>query len=336
MSAGSPPAEKFLLDTDIGTDVDDALALVLAARSPEVEIVSVTTVGGKPHVRARIASKLLSLLGKQHVPVAAGLARPLPTDRYKVWFPDGLWMGHEGKGVLTEEEIADSPRGDGPGVDQIISTLLGTDERLTVVTIGPVSNFGAALKREPRIAAKVKQYIAMGGNVMGNPVLGGHELPPISEYNFNADREAAATALAAGIPTTLVPIELTIQTYLTSAEVNALRAEGDQAGKALADLLDVWVQIFQGIYKNFAVRDSTYGDWACHLHDPLAVLVLIRPELLSFADEQVSVKEENGVLLTRATPEGEILLRVATSVDLEAARAFILQRLKGEPTSGNR
>lgn len=328
--AGEPAAERVLLDTDIGTDVDDALALVLAARSRGVELVSVTTVGGKPGIRAAMAERLLALVGKQDIPVAAGLARPLPSERYQVWMPQGLWMGHEGRGLLSDEEIAAIPPGEGAGVDQIISTLLGSKTKLTVVTIGPVSNFGAALKREPAIAEKVKRYVAMGGSVMANPQLGSRELSPMAEFNFNADREAAAIALAAGIPTTLVPIEVTIRTYLTADDVETLRGADDPAARALARLLDVWGPIFRNLYLSFGLPRSSLGDWVCHLHDPLAILVVTRPELFSFAEVRITPVEQDGIFRTRLSNSGEFPLRVVTAVDVQAVRNLVMKRLRGE------
>jgi inosine-uridine nucleoside N-ribohydrolase len=320
--------ERILLDTDIGTDVDDALALAFAANSSEVELVSVTTVGAKPEVRAKIASKLLELLGKGQVPVVSGLGRPLPSQRFRVWLPEWLWLGHEGKGILLEGEVAQTSRNGSGGIAQIVSTLMAAQEKVTVITVGPVSNLAAALRQEPRIAEKVKHWVMMGGSVLANPTLGGRELTPLAEFNFNADREATAIAMTSRIPKTIVPVELTIQTALSLKDVRTLRMGGGEATRVLVDLIDVWTPVFHRIYRSMGVPESDYQGLACHLHDVLAVLVAVHPNILSFKDVRISVKEENGILLTRAEPSGEVPVRVATGANLIAVRELVMARLK--------
>jgi inosine-uridine nucleoside N-ribohydrolase len=297
--------ERILLDTDIGTDVDDALALAFAANSSEVELVSVTTVGAKPEVRAKIASQ-----------------------RFRVWLPEWLWLGHEGKGILLEGEVAQTSRNGSGGIAQIVSTLMAAQEKVTVITVGPVSNLAAALRQEPRIAEKVKHWVMMGGSVLANPTLGGRELTPLAEFNFNADREATAIAMTSRIPKTIVPVELTIQTALSLKDVRTLRMGGGEATRVLVDLIDVWTPVFHRIYRSMGVPESDYQGLACHLHDVLAVLVAVHPNILSFKDVRISVKEENGILLTRAEPSGEVPVRVATGANLIAVRELVMARLK--------
>lgn len=338
MASKKNKPEKILLDTDIGTDVDDALALVLAARSPEIELVSVTTTGGKPETRALIASRILTLLNRSDILVAAGLARPLPSERFQQLFPEGLWLGHEGEGLLTSGEVSDVRPTTGLGaVDQIIATLRSAKEKLTVVTIGPVSNLGAALQKDPGIADKIKRFIVMGGNVMRPPQIGGHEMSPLMEFNLNADREAASILLASGVPVILVPVELTLQTYLTESDVKELRS-GDRTAQALARLIDVWRPIFHKLYRSFKVPEAGFREMACHLHDVLAILPLVDPSLLKFENVYISPREEKGIFVTRLTegtmgtkakPEGGLKVTVATFADNNKVRRFTVQRLLG-------
>src|SRR5262245_58458891 len=122
--------EAVLLDTDIGTDVDDAIALALILSAPELELRAVTTVSGDTQRRAQIAHKLLSLAGRQHVPIAAGIREPILRQR------NFLWLGHEGRGIVEDGDKPElSPT---HGVDLLIETILS--QRPHVVAIGPLSN----------------------------------------------------------------------------------------------------------------------------------------------------------------------------------------------------
>ena len=148
---------RIVLDTDIGTDVDDALALALALASPELELVAITTVAGDTTVRARIAARLLALAGRRDVPVHAGSARSLAT-------PGGFaWFGHEGEGILdgTPDAIAGEP-----AVDALLR-LFREDGALELVAIGPLTNLAVALERDPTFACRVSRLTVMGGWLRG-------------------------------------------------------------------------------------------------------------------------------------------------------------------------
>jgi inosine-uridine nucleoside N-ribohydrolase len=327
VSAKVNKAERILLDTDIGTDVDDALALVLAALSPEVELLSVSTVGAKPEVRAMIAKKLLILANRPNVPVAAGLSRPLPSKRFQLPFPEGLWLGHEGKGVLSEEEL-NSPMSISPdAVGQIIATLRSSKERVTVVAIGPLSNIAAALQRDPQVVTKVKRFVVMGGNVLRPPRIGSHEVSPMMEFNLNADREAASILMTSGVPITLIPVELTLQSFLTQPDVDQL-LRGDQPARTLANLINIWTPVLRRVYDSFKIPESAYRDLVCHLHDVLAVLAVVKPSLIKYRIASISLEEEKGILLTRAKSDGPVRVTVGESTNNDEVRSVLLQRLQ--------
>jgi purine nucleosidase len=322
---------KILLDTDIGTDVDDAIALLLAVRSPEIELASVTTVSARTEVRAALARRLLALAGRPSVPVAAGISRSLPSDRFGEFLPGGLWFGHEGRGVLSDAEISRAPDADGEAaIAQIVRILSAADEPHTVVTIGPVGNVALALDREPSIAENIARIVIMGGCVMGMPKLGDVEMPPIAEFNLNADREAAYRVLHTAIPITLVPVEVTLRTYFEEQDVAALRATNEPASKALANLIDHWVPIYREMTAGVTEGTSPTRKWVCHLHDPLALLAVVNPALLEFSDVCINVEEEDGVLRTRSAPDGSVTVRVAVDTDPEAVRRFVMERVSGQ------
>src|SRR5437763_3024930 len=192
---------KVILDTDIGGDADDALALALCLRHPEIELVAVTTVSGDAEWRAGQARDLLRAAGvsESDVPVAVG-------------------FGEE--------------RGSTDGVD----VLAAADTTTTIATIGSQSNLAAAVDRRPGL--QIQQLAVMGG-VFRPLLVHGVVEPPDRDYNLNVDQAASVRALNAGLPTLYVPCDVTFNTYLTAAQVDRLRA-GDDLGKALAAAIDRW------------------------------------------------------------------------------------------------
>lgn len=146
--------ERIILDTDIGTDVDDVMAVALAAVSPELKVEGITTVYGDVDLRARMVTKVLHMLGREDIPVMAGSRDVLLRNR-EIW-----WLGHEGEGLLTEadRDLAYDRR---HAVDFIIDTVMKNPKEITLIGIGPFTNFAIALVREPRIADYVKQIIIM-------------------------------------------------------------------------------------------------------------------------------------------------------------------------------
>ena len=185
--------ERIILDTDIGTDVDDALAVALAALSPELTVEGITTVYGDVALRARMAVKILRLLGREDIPVLAGAEHVLLRNR-PLW-----WLGHEGDGLLTAED-ANLPFDPRHAVDFIIQTVMDNPGEITLVAIGPFTNLAIALAREPRLAENVKNVIIMGGSAR----LGanGMELEYI-DHNVKCDPESAALLFTAGLAHTL-------------------------------------------------------------------------------------------------------------------------------------
>src|SRR5262249_37867116 len=135
---------RIVLDTDIGTDVDDALALALALASPEIELVAVPTASGDTALRARIAARLLALAGRTEVPVHAGCTRPLGGGAGFAWF------GHEGDGILdgSRDAIASTPAADA------LVQLFRREQGLELVTVGPLTNVAVAPERGPGLAQR--------------------------------------------------------------------------------------------------------------------------------------------------------------------------------------
>lgn len=262
---------KIIIDTDPGQD--DAVAILLALASPELQVLGITTVAGNVPLAltSRNARVVCELARRTDVPVFAGcdrpLARPLVTAEHV-----------HGKTGLDGADLPDPvmPLQDAHGVDFLIDTLRREPSgSVTLCTLGPLTNVAAALARAPDIAPRIAEIVAMGGAYfeVGN-------ITPAAEFNIYVDPEAAAAVLAAGVPLTLIPLDVTHKALTTRARVEAFRALGTPAGQAVAG----WTDFFE----RFDM--AKYGSEGAPLHDPLVIAWLLAPDL--FAGRHVNVEIE--------------------------------------------
>jgi purine nucleosidase len=296
-------AVPLVLDTDIGSDVDDALALAFALRHPDIDLLAVTTVADDTVRRGHIARKLLQLAGRDDVEVAAGVGWETSPSGRKSWF------GHEGEGLLELDETLDlSPR-DG------VTLLLETPD-VHIATVGMQSNIAAALERDASFARRVPLLAVMGG-VFARIRVGDGELPPSVDHNLCVDAEASVKALNAGIPTLYVPLDVTIRTRITPVHVEALR-KGDDLCRALARLVDVWSR----------TAPMPPGTSAI-MHDPLTVACLVERRFVETKREPVTVALRDGTARTFIDPLDGRQAQIVTSVDADDFAAFWLQTVLG-------
>lgn len=298
----------MLLDTDVGTDVDDALAIALVLASPEIDLCGITTVSGDVGLRARIAKKLLSLGGRLDVPVAAGVREPVLRQR------SFFWLGHEGQGILNHTD--ETPLAAVHAVDLLIDTVLR--ERPQVVAIGPLSNLAVAIMKEPAVIGAVPHLTVMGGALGRTPEI------PASEYNLGSDAEAALVVLNAGIPTTLVPLDVTWQVALTEVELLRLRRSPSPLVQTLCDAIDVWAPLQRGFFEDLPTFARAT---VALLHDPLTVAVLIDRSLAGFERLHLRPAIVDGAFRLLADSDGPAF-DVATSVDAPRFVEFMVQRLE--------
>jgi len=300
-------AQAILLDTDVGTDVDDAIAIALLLAAPELDIRAVTIVSGDVNLRARIAKKLLMLGGRGDVPVAAGIGEPILRQR------NFLWLGHEGRGIVSDNEAIDLAAVH--GVDLFIDTVLR--ERPHVVTIGPLSNLAVAIMKEPAVIAAIPHLTVMGG------ALGRNADAPGVEYNLGSDAEAAQLVLSAGIPTTLVPLDVTFQVFFTRSDLARLRT----ARSALVQTVCAAIEIWAPIHAEFFGASRTFDPaTVAFLHDPLTLAVVFDRSLVTFERLRLQPTIVDGsfrLIAQTDAPEFE----VATAVDATGFVEFLMQRL---------
>ncbi|MCX6033219.1 MAG: nucleoside hydrolase [Chloroflexi bacterium] len=299
---------KLILDTDIGSDVDDCLALALILASPEIELIGVTTVYGDVALRARMVTKLLQLRGVTGVPVAMGAAKPLLGKR-RVY-----WGGHEGKGLLTPADNALQPSAE-HAADLIVRTVMAQPREIVLAAIGPLTNVALAFLKEPRLAQNLAGLTIMGGVVGGAGAL--HL--PWTEHNIRCDPEAAHIVFSSGAALTVVPLDVTTQVRIRREDVARIRAAGDPFHDAVAD------QVLR--YPHFI----EHGGWT-HLHDPLAITTLLDPSLVELQPVRITIETQGehtagATLVSLPTAEAPATARIALRVDAPAAERFIVERL---------
>lgn len=307
---------RILLDTDMGTDVDDALCLALALASPEIELVAITTVAGDTQLRGRIARRLLDLAGRPDVPVFAGEGKARSgTDSF-------FWHGGEGEGILepgARVEIAAEP------ATAAIARLLRAQDDLEVVAVGPLTNLAAVLDADPALATRIPCLTIMGGHLR-RIAYGAHVFAPGVDYNLCSDPEAALRTLRAAIPTRLVTGDVTLQTWIGPEDLARIGAVGTPFHRAIERAVRHWTPIQRQVFAGLGARIG--DDNAAFLHDPLALACVHDESFCEFADLPVAAAIEDGVFRTleggAASPR---VMRCAVGVDAARFRAHFVRRL---------
>jgi len=297
---------SLLLDTDIGGDVDDALALAFAVRHPDIDLRAVTTVSGDTVRRARIAKKLLLLAGRDDVEVAAGVRGANPERNESAdGSQEAAMLGDVGP---TSLEISER---------DAVTLLLDECEPggMQVATIGMQSNVAAALDRDPAFAANVDRLAVMGG--MFAPVrFFGEELPPSLDHNLNVDPQASLRALNAGFNMLITPIDVTMTAWLMQEQLDRLRA-GDSLCRELARQIDVYGR---GKHWHGLIPEGH----VCLLHDPLAVACMVDRRFVTTERPPVTVAMHQGNARTFIDAVAGFEAEVVRSVDAAGFAEFWL------------
>jgi purine nucleosidase len=314
-------ARRIVLDTDIGTDVDDALALALALASPELELVAVTTVSGDAALRARIAARLLALAGRAEVPVHAGCEAPLAAEGGFARF------GHEGQDILDDilDHVRDAIAAE-PAVDALLR-LFRADEELELVAVGPLTNVAVALERDPGLARRISRLTLMGGWIRG-ATIAGRPLAPAVDYNLCSDSVASRRVLSAGIATRLVPVDVTVQVWLTEADVQGLERAPAPLQRTLARAIRLWAPIQRHLFAGLGTPLAP--DVMAFLHDPLALACAADESFCTVEELAIEPATVDGVFRTLERPPstpGTVAMRCATAVDAARFTAHVRRRL---------
>ena len=214
----------IVLDTDIGTDIDDAWALGYALKSPTFNIVGVTVSDADTPSRARIACKLLHRLGRTDVPVAVGRQTPaVPPDRVDYQF---TWA----EDFQTYKPIA------APAVEFLAQTIRKYPKQLTLIAVGPLQNIGDLVRMHPDVVPLVKRVVLMSGSIGANA----YGPAPMAEWNVKLAIPEAQAVYSAAWPLTIVPLDSTSYVKLEDQERDTLRKAGTPLVRSLEALLRLW------------------------------------------------------------------------------------------------
>jgi purine nucleosidase len=307
-----------LLDTDLGSDVDDAIALALLLACPELRLVAVTTVSGDALGRAQASARLLGAAGRRDVEVCAGARDALV---------------RTGRFNADPIPLADYPAGpaapvtDEPAAARIVRAARETPG-LELLFVGPLTNLAHALALDPELPKRVARLHVMGGHIR-RVAIGERVVAPGIDYNLCADPEASVMALGAGFETRLVSADVTLQVWLREADLARLAGAPAPVARALVPLVRAWTPVQRRIFVD-GMGGTLAPDNVAFLHDPLTALAMVDASSLRLERLRIVTTVEAGVLRTHEVAGAAGLgaaMEVATAVDPDAARDQMLARL---------
>jgi len=270
--------EKVIIDTDIGDDIDDAFAVALALRSPELQILGVTTTFGDTQLRAQLAERLLTTAGRPDIPVAAGAPTHVNNTFTQRAYAEG---GHFDRAAH-------------PGaVDFVLEQIRRYPNQITLIGIGPLVNVGDAIDKDPATFRKLKRVVIMGGSIYrgyDDYVGYGPPVPPSAEWNIVQDIAGAQKLFASGVSLYVMPVDAT---ELKLDEVK--RAFLFRQGLALTDALTI-------LYHQWGYQTPT-------LFDPMAVSFAIRPDLCPVTPLHIRVDSKGFTVPEPGEPNAQVCLQ---------------------------
>lgn len=309
-----PQSRKIIIDTDPGQD--DAVAILLALGSAELEIVGMTAVAGNVPLRLteKNARKICELAGRPDIKVYAGAIRPLARE------------------LVTAEEVHGETGLNGPqlpeptmelqaqyAVDFIVETLMKEESgTITLCALGPLTNIALALIREPKIAPRIKEIVLMGGGFFE-----GGNVTPTAEFNIYVDPHAADVVFKSGIPIVMMPLDVTHKALTTAKRTQAFRKLGTRVGTATTEMLE--------FFERF--DEEKYGTDGGPLHDPCVIAYLLKPELFRGRNCNVTVETASELTMGMTVidwwgvtkrPNNAMVMR---DIDHDALFALLLERL---------
>jgi purine nucleosidase len=307
--------KKVIMDVDTG--IDDALALSYAVRSPELEVIGVTTCFGNTSLEDATINtlKVLELL-ESDIPVVPGASKPL----FRGHLKGKATMVH-GEDGLGNNQIPSPTRMplDTNASEFIVSKVHELPNQVTIITVGSMTNLALAIMKDPEITKLVEQVVIMGGAVQfpGN-------VTPMAEANIYADPEAAEFVFRSGIPIRLVGLDVTMKTLLARKHLTSWRDKNTKLSRFLADVTDFYIQAYQRFYPDID---------GCALHDPLAVATVIDPTFVKMVPMHVQVDVEGDLSIgrtiadLRGKPAYPPNMDVCLEVDVDRFTAHFLSRV---------
>ena len=272
----SAAPEKIIIDTDIGDDVDDAFALALAVKSPELRVLGVTTTFGDTEARAKIVDRFLGVVGRSEIPVFAGKATaPKNSMSQRVYLESGHFIK--------------SSHGD--AADFLLEEIRKYPGEISLIAIGPLMNVGAAIDKDAATFRKLKRVVLMGGSVRrGYGDLGyTPPVPPMPEWNILNDVASAQKLFSSGVPLYVMPLDST-QLKLDEVKRDFLFSRGTTVTDQLAILYHLW------------------GQQTPTLFDPMTIAFALKPELCPVVPMHIRIDEKGSTREEPGTPNAQVCL----------------------------
>ena len=258
--------KRVILDTDIGKDVDDAIAIVLALSLPNLKIEAITTSYGNVEIRSRMALKLLKLTNKLgKIPVANGAPFPLLRE------VEYSWSEHEGKGILDQNDGILRPI-EQHAIDLIIDLVMKNQGKITIIAIGPLTNIALAIRKDSRIIKNIKELIVVAGTARIFGLSSDFPESYIIEPNVRCDPEAAAIVFSSGIPITMIGTDVTTKVPINRTHLEIIKKINTPLMKCMAEMIE--------IFWNFTKNKYGWSGNESLMYDPLGVAVCAYPELV--------------------------------------------------------
>jgi purine nucleosidase len=274
----TPAPQLVILDTDIGDDIDDAFALALVLRSPELQLLGVETAFGDTELRARLVDRYLAAVGRTEIPVMAGVPGP-QTNHFSQAAYARQWPEQKHKS----------------GVDFLLNQIRAHPGQITLIAIGPLSNIGAAIQRDPATFKQLKRVVIMGGSVYRgyDGKNGDKNTPPSPEWNIVCDPAGAKALFGSGVPVFVMPLDST-QIHLENQALGAIFAHGSPLTDQLTLLYHQW---------------TGEKEWRSPtLFDPVAVTYAIRPDLCLTTPIRLEVDDKGFTKPVAGAPNVQVCL----------------------------
>lgn len=314
-------SRKIIIDTDPG--IDDAMAIFLALKSPELDLLGLTTIFGNVRTpRATLnALKLLDIAGRPDIPVAQGANHALI---HNFDSPAEEVHGADGQGNLNLPPTTRSPVTQS-AAQFIVDAVLAHPGEVTLVPIGPLTNIALALRLEPRIVDQVAEIVLMGGNAFAEG-----NVNPAAEANIFHDPEAADVVFGAGWKVTMVGLDVTHRVFMSTEQMGHYTLVDDPMAQHIARILPVYTDF----HKQY------YGLDGIHVHDSTAIAYLLIPD--AFTVEQLPIRVETQGMsrgktwaLRRSSPftgawDDRPPVNICVGVDAERTLALELERVVGK------
>ncbi len=282
---------RVIIDCDPGHD--DAVALILATRAANIELLGVSVVAGNSTLEntVRNALDILAFAGAGDIAVYAGCTKPSNKELNNASGEE--IHGANGLGNYSFDLQTRPPEAE-HAVDYLIRTLLTAEEKITLVCLGPLTNIAAAFSRAPECAERVKRLIIMGGavRVAGN-------VTPAAEFNFYTDPDAARYVLKSGCEIYLNPLDVTMRALFYEKDIDELEGRDNRLSKLVGGLLKLYAENYT----------KELGFYACPLHDALCIGVLMEPQLVTYERTRMDV-------ITKGRDAGKSVPDSATGVEV--------------------